>query len=466
MKKMGLILILLVSQQLKAMTLDEYLTEVKRKNSLYSSYEASMHAADEKREAGDIVLEPQLTATYGKTVDKTVPSSLGEKRETTDLTLGLSKKFSTGTLFTVSAKTDQYYNPQATPPTDDYSTGLLTLGLQQSLWKDFFGAGTRIRHRREESVSQLEKMLAEFNKRAFLVTAESNFWDYIVALEDLNLKKSNFDRAKKLDSWTSTRLSNGIGDRSDLMNIKALLSIRELELATASDELKTQEVKIRQNLDLKTSEATPELKANLVETRPYVSSLMQAKNMVKIDSYLSSLEADVKTHVSEEVNDSLKPDLALIGSYTTSSYGTDYEETKNNISKSDYPKTFIGVSLTWLIDTGAKSSQRASASKEALAARLVAEKNLQVGRDAWKEHLRKYEVAKENVKILEKISTYQKNRAKSEQDKFSKGRAITINVVTAETDSAEAEVSYLKAKSGLRKLEAATQLFAPIDGAL
>lgn len=466
MKMTSLIFSLLFILQTKAMTLDEYLTEVKSKNSLFSSYEALIQAADEKKSAGDIILEPQLTATYAKTIDKTVPTTLGEKRETTDTTLGLSKKFSTGTALSLSAKTDQYYNPQMTAPTDEYSTGLLTLGLQQSLWKDFFGAGTRIRHRREESVNQLEKMAAELSKRAFLFGAESTFWDYIVAVDDLNLKKANFERAKKLDSWTSTRLSNGIGDRSDLMSIKALLSIRELELANANDEFKTQEVKIRQNLDLKDSQKTPDLKANIIEARPYVNRLLSQKNIVKIDSYLSSLEANVKTHISEEVNDSLRPDLTLIGSYTTSSYNRDYEEAKKDISKSDFPKTYVGVSFTWLIDTGSKNAQRSSANKEALAARLSAEKNLQIGREAWIEHLRKYEVAKENVKILEKISEYQKNRAKSEQDKFSKGRAITINVVNAETDSAESEVNYLKAKSGLRKLEAATQLFTSIDGAL
>ena len=85
------------------------------------------------------------------------------------------------------------------------------------------------------------------------------------------------------------------------------------------------------------------------------------------------------------------------------------------------------------------------------------------GKIAWVELLRKYQTTQETVKTLEKIANYQRERAKAEQDKFAKGRTITLNVVTAETDSAEAEVRYLKAKSGLRKLEATTLLFTSIQ---
>ncbi len=71
-------------------------------------------------------------------------------------------------------------------------------------------------------------------------------------------------------------------------------------------------------------------------------------------------------------------------------------------------------------------------------------------------------MAKQNVETLERISKLQSDRSKSEQAKFSKGRTITTNVVNAITDSAEAEVSYLRARSGLRKLEAGTLLFKSI----
>ena len=118
-----------------------------------------------------------------------------------------------------------------------------------------------------------------------------------------------------------------------------------------------------------------------------------------------------------------------------------------------------GVNFTWLFDTDAKKSQQSAASKDALAAQYLAERNLVLGKNAWSDLMRKYEITQQSVKTLEKVANYQRERAKAEQEKFSKGRTITANVVTAETDAAEAEVTLLKAKSGLRKLEASSVLF-------
>jgi outer membrane protein TolC len=463
MKKF-LIAITLISQFGHAMTLDEYLAQVRKKNRLFTSLDLSIEASNDKRTAGDVVLAPQITAAYSLVTDKSLPSNLGDKRQVTEYSLGVAKRFSTGTTLGLSAKTDQFDNTASgTVAASQYSTGTLGVSLQQSLWKDFFGQATRLRNDREFSVNRLETMSLELKKRSVLIEAESSFWDYEVAMEDYNLKKENLERARKLDRWTIDRVRNGISDRSDLMNVKALATIRELQLQTAADEVKTQEVRLRENLDLAENEPTPNIQASVLEPRPYINELKQQKNVVQIQAYLSYLEAKSKMLISEEVVDSFRPDLSLVGAYNTSAYDPSYSEMTNNISKTDRPKTYIGVNFTWLFDTSAKKAQIASARKDALAAQYTAEKNQIDGRKAWQEHVRKYDVAKENVKTLEKIANYQRERAKAEQDKLSKGRTITANVVNAETDSAEAEVSYLKAKSNIRKLEAATLLFTAVQ---
>jgi len=450
----------LMSLSASAMNLDEYLLQVKKKNRMLSAAEMSLEASRAKQQAGDLTLSPVLTAGYSMASDKSLPNSIADRRQVNELSLGVAQKYSTGTALSLSAKTDDFKNDQPTTPSmDKYSTGTLGVTVQQSLWKDFFGAGTQLRRDRENAVNRLESMSIDLKKRGILVEAESAFWDYVVAVEDLKLKKENLDRARKIESWTVNRLNNGISDRSDLMNAKALTSVRELELATAQDELKAEEVRIRQNLDLESAEPTPEIKANLVDARPYMNDLAQKKSVIKIESYLTTLEAESKKLISSEVLDSLKPDLSLIGSYNTNAYNRESATMQSHIADTDRPKTFVGVNFTWMFDTDAKKAQVAAAQKDAMASQLAAEKNRLNGQEAWAEQLRKYEVTKENVKTLEKIAQFQRERAKAEQDKFAKGRTVTANVVTAETDSAEAEVRYLKAKSGLRKMEASALLF-------
>ncbi|MBC7740596.1 MAG: TolC family protein [Bdellovibrionaceae bacterium] len=445
------------------LTLNDYLNLVKQKNKLVSSYDLSIEASNDKREAGDLVLAPMLTAGYTLSRDQSQPSSLGSRREWTNYNLGLAKEFSSGTELRLTAQTNQFDNQGAAFPLDQYSTGLLGIAVEQSLWKNFFGSGTRLRQAREGAVNRYETLALELQKRLLLVEAESSFWDYAVAQDDMTLKKENFDRSQKLSSWTNNRVNNGISDRSDLMSVRALASLRELELANATDQLKVQELRLRQNLELGANEPTPVIEANESEMRPYFANLANQKNIIKIDAYMTYLDAKSKKIGAEEVKDELRPDLALVGGYNTTAYDRNHSEMQKKISNTDFPKSYVGVTFSWLFDTDAKSSRLAAAEKAALAAQYVADRNQLIGKDAWLEHIRRYEVAKKNVVTLSKIAEFQRARARAEQDKFSKGRTVTLNVVTAETDAATAEVAYLTAKSNLRKLEASTQLFVSIQ---
>lgn len=455
-----ILLSILTTVSVQAMTLEDYLHEVAKKNKLLSSYEISIEASKERQTAGDLLLSPLLTAAYSVTSDQSLPAIIADRRDTTATSLGLSKKFSTGTQVSLSANTFKYkYDLPAIPGNTGYSKGGVGISLTQSLWKDFFGAATHLRHEREADTNKFETLGLELKRRLASIEYESDFWDYIVSAEDKQLKQDNFDRAKKLEKWTANRVSNGISDDTDLLQVKALTARRELELAAVNDDLKTREIKIRENLDLPANAPFPELTANLADTRPYFTELAKQQNIIKIDAYLTQLEARIKKTSSEEVTDSLRPDLSVTGQYNTSSYDVDYSTMTNNITKTDRPITFVGVNFSWFFGSDAKAAQLSSARKEALAAQLRAEQATATGQDAWNEYLRKYEIAKQNVLTLERIAKLQSDRSKSEQAKFSKGRTITTNVVNAITDSAEAEVSYLRARSGLRKLEAGTLLF-------
>ncbi len=454
--------VLVISLQAQALTLDEYIQRVKKENKIFRSLTYSIESSNERLTAGDIVLVPTLTAAASLADDASLPSIFGSKREVAEYSLGLSKKFSTGTLLTLSAKTDQYRNDNGNPPFDQYTNGGLGISLQQSLWKDSFGQSTVLRKEREMIINQAETLGVDLKLRSALYDAEATFWDYAVAKDDLRLKKSNLERAKKLENWTSSRVTNGISDRADLMNVKALAAVREVQLVASEDEIKTQETKFREYLSLADGEATPSIEADLMLAQNYFSDLMKKKNVVQISTYLSVLDAKTKKIVADEISDSLRPDISLLGSYNTTSYDRDYTQMTSNLNRTDRPKTFIGVNFTWLFDTDAKLAQKSAAAKEALAAQYLSERNLVLGKNAWNDLMRKYEITQQTVMTLEKVANYQRERAKAEQDKFSKGRTITANVVTAETDAAEAEVTLLKAKSGLRKLEASSVLFIPL----
>lgn len=445
----------------QALTIDEYMAQAKSKNTLLKAYDLSIEASQNKIEAAELELAPVLSAGYLKSKDKSLPSTLATGERTVDqYSLGLAKKFFTGTAIKIEALNYDFNNEgPLVPGYDQFSTGSVGVTVSQSLWKDFFGAGTRIKINRQKSAGRIDKTAAELQRRLFLIQLESDFWDYAVAIEDLKLKKSNLERAVKMETWTTRRVANGISDKADLMNIKALSSLRNLQLQTAEEELKTQQVKFRENLGLSGNDVLPEVKTDISGARQYIENLLKQKNIVSLESEISKLESETKMYVADEVKDSLRPDLSVFGSYATTSFNRSRTEALNKMTESDYPKSAIGVNLSWAIETDSKSGLRDSALKESLTAQYKAEKKSISSKNAWDELVRKYTLTQKNVKSLEQIANFQRERSKAEQDKFLKGRSVTANVVTAETDAAEAEVTLLKAKAGLKKLEASGLLF-------
>lgn len=447
------------------MSLEQYLNVVKKQNRLFNALDASVEASKAKMESGDIVLTPIFNAGYSIASDQTQPSMVADKRDVSMWSVGLSKKFVSGTSVKLTADTNENNYDGVKNPTvlSKFSAGSLGISLTQSLWKDFFGAATRVRHDREIAVNKVEVLQAEIQKKQFLIDAEAAFWNYLVAQEFRDLKKENFDRAKRIDQWTARRVSNGISDRSDLMNAKALSASNEVQLSSAESDLISQEILIRQNLNLNPSEPTPILQGDFKASRNLIEQLNKEKDVMRLDSQIQYLTAKSKELVAEEIRDQLRPDLTLTGSYNTSSYEQTYSEMMNNISRTDRPKTFVGLNFIYMFDTDAKTSQLTAAEKDALAAKYTAERALQQGRDGWTDLNNKYKLAQNNISLLEKLAQYQRERAKSEQDKLSKGRTTTFSVIQAETDAAEAEQNYLKAKSALRQLEASSQMFMPIQ---
>lgn len=468
MKKLVTTLALLITSsagaQSPALTIDEYMKDAAVKNKTVSSYEVSAEAAHDREFVGDLGLSPLFTASYSETRDKSLPSQLGTERDMNVLMVGLQKKFSTGTTVGLTGQTYKilYFNTQIPVPSD-YSNGQLGISLQQSLWRDSFGHATRLRQSRDQVTAKIETYSNDLKRRVTTIAVESAYWDYLVAQENLKLKKANLERTQKLNKWTSNRVSNGIGDKVDSLQIQALLSLRELELATAQDDLEAQAIIVRQNLGLRSDESIPEFTSQLMETRPYIENLKKQGKVVRIENYLNTLDARLKQTMSEEVVDSQRPDLNVVGKYSTSSFDPDYDRMTSNLTRTDYPITYVGVNFSMSFGSDALSSQMSSAKKDALASQYRAQQSEIESENAWKDFLRRYELNKQNVARLEKISQLQTERTKQEQAMFSKGRSVTLNVVNAETDANEAEVNYLKGKSGLRKLEASALLFTSVS---
>ena len=466
-------IIFLISGMAQAMNMNEYMNKVVEKHSGLKSSRASQEAANLRVKTGDMQLVPVLTLKAGVLSDKKLPNSLGaSEMGVTQYSLGVAKKFSTGTALSVTASTSGIENKDLTNPMFSswakYAQGAISIGLQQSLWKDAFGAGTRLRWQREETARALEWTAADLQYKQTLIESEVAFWDLIYSQEELKIRQSSLERSKKIQGWIARRVNDGIGDKADALSAEALVTSRQLQLAMAEDDITANRKKVQDILEMP-SDFAQDLSENLDQPRN-LESMLEGKgsDVLRLDAWLAHLEAQLKTTVAEEVKEGVKSDLSLSASYSTNSYEANggVSDGMTNWTKTDRPTTQVGLSWTYLFDVDAKTNTQETSNQEALSSQLKRHRKLIEGRTAWSEMNRRYSELSRKIEMARKIVKIQFERARTEADKLTKGRTVTANVVNSEQDAAEAELTLTKLLVERRKLEAQAQLFVRVQGEL
>ncbi len=465
-------LFVLFQNQVQAMTLQDYLQAVGARNKSLQSYLMFQEAATDRRISADLELVPILTAGVGYLSDKSPLSQFAQLGGTgttaTDFSLGLKKRFSTGTDVVMSGTASEVDNEGnlLNPNFSSFAYGSLGIGLSQSLWKDSFGSATRLRWERQDAVTQAEVGRYDLQKKILLVEAEAAYWDYVFQQENMRIGRDSLERARRIESWTRRRVNDGISDRADLLSAQALVAARQLLLVSAEDDLAAAKRKIRDFLELPDSESFPVINGNISRGRA-LSSLVDGNTgkVMALEAYLASLNARALALAAKETEDGFRPDLVLSGSYSTNNLQADKRipDATSKWSDGERPTWKVGLSLVYLFDTDVKGSAKAAARKEALAARLQSERKLLDSESAWVELNRRYVEMTKRIEVAERIAKLQADAARAQTDLFNKGRSITANVITAEEDAGEAELSLTRLKSEQRKMEAQARLFIAVD---
>lgn len=458
-----------------ALNLEEYLSQVSNKHKTVQSLKESQSAAAHRREAAEVGYSPILQMKISETQDKN-PQIMGpfttSNVKQTEYSLGLAKTFHTGTTGSVafgaaqiSADSTSALSTPATTTSSSYGKSSFSLGVSQSLWKNSFGEASRLKSLRDTVTMNLEQQSYDLQSKQILIEAEAAYWDYLYLKEELSQRKNSLARAERIEAWIKRRVGNGIGDDADLYNAQGLTAARQLQLLTTQDDLSAAETKIRDLLELSKEEALPSLTGELGMSRKLVAMTAGAPNgkKVRLDAYLSALEAKIKAIASQEVDDGYKPDLVFEGLYKTNASESSVSEATGHTFETNKSTTNVALKLNWILDPDIKSAARHSARADALAATLKQERKYLEGESSWSEILRRHSELSKKIKAAEVLSMLQEKKAAAERDKLSKGRSITSQVITAEQDAAETLLTLTKMRAEQRKLEANARLYVSIE---
>lgn len=433
------ILSMIIPTYSTAANLNDYMSKIKEVNPQIQAQIKAIEASESKKFQGDLVLNPQLIGKLSFVDDKKdqpIPSLMGTRTINQEVQFGVSKKFLTGTTMSLL---DNYQNTQVDGTlmgSVKSNKNYYTLSLAQPLWKDSFGHSNDLRHSRELSQEKMEKMYSQMILGQFLQDAEAQFWDYLYLKADKELKESSIKRAQDLEAWTKRRYENGIADKSDYLQIQALVAQRKLQLVSSEDDLTAQIKKMRSFLELSEKENLPDYEENFKKER-----LSFGGNKVRYDVIASKYEASLKQVVVSEVHESLKPDLSIEAAYMS------------------LPTTSVALKFSMPIDTTVTNEVKKAAQLDYQSSQLKYERKKQESDLGWDELKRRHKELSKRIEITQQLVDTQKAKVQREREKLMQGRTTTFQVISFEQESQESEVALLKLHVEQRKLESQTHLF-------
>lgn len=401
------------------------------------------------------VFEPLFNADWtvhsnSKEAVSTIGYSGVSKTKDTGLNMGVSGKFITGTEYSFDILTEKYKSNASTQRINPYYTVEPKITITQPVFKDF---GKEVNtadimiamNNKEESREDFRETVA-----VSITDTIAAFYNYIYYLENYSIEISSLARAKDLLKINKIRYRKGLVSLEDILEIETFVSQKqksvisqEASLKKAEDSLKaiTNLVKdpeawnsrielIDKNLefDEKTTKLDESFKNAFTYRPDYIARKIALRNK------------DIKVMTSEN---SLYPDLDVVGSFGINGLGKDYMDAARGINDS-YKDWSIGIELEipWgNTENAAKLEQDKLEAAKAILEFKKLEHNIILD---VRDKVRALDVAKRQVTANKIYSEKEARSYKAQMERYAEGQVSTHDILDYQEELAQSELEYLK----------------------
>lgn len=449
-----------------AISIDDVLRLVADKSETVRSFEQSLSSLESEIRSRDLVLSPTVSSelAFIKDQRRTLSSSgVSSRQDSSGLVdVTISKPFATGTTLsaTVGHEIVEPANGVSEQNVSDWE-----VRLSQSLWRDAFGRSTQLRHKAEASELRGRRFGLLFQKQQLLVDVETSYWDLVLALKEEELRLENIARSRTLVRWAQDRLRRAAVDQTDLFQVQALLSQRQLELISVRNRIEVLRNRFRQLLPgVDPSQWKLDLKGLDQARQPnsLLATSQAAPNVVpvRMDALSSLYLAEQADFEAKRVSDSLRPSLDAYVAYGSTGVESGAGGAIRRSLEGDSTGTRIGLLLTAELDTGLKSERRTAATLKAQSQESQAQALIRASEVGWGELKRNIENLGQQIKEARELAKLQSRKAQSERKRYEQGRTTALQLTTFEVDAAESEIRLYRLQAELRKAESVARTYA------
>lgn len=460
-------LIFFLSSPSFAMSLNEYLDQVRKNNDAVKGAKIGQEAKELRLGEASLFFKPSFFLTGEYSDDKrptNAPSFQGTQTIRNTFRAGFSENFRTGTKASVSYNIYKTEINGAAPgilARDTFYDVAPQIELSQSLWRNFMGAEFEANEQAQLSQVEAARLNDQFTIKQLLQRAETAYWTVVYAEHVNKVQKESLDRAVKLRDWNRSRMRNNLVDEADYLQAEANLQTRELELESAAIDLESARREF--NSIRQSSEPVPEISTDL-PNRDYLQTVVLPEKSGLREDVLIAVQnkkaAEANAILGKERN---KPNLEVYGSYSINgrdeSYGDAYDQSFGGTK----PWTIVGLRFSTPMDFGAMSDYRKGYAQEKVAAELNARrKAYEVDRE-WEILVQRFDDFKQRLTLSKRMEEIQQKKLVSEKKRYNQGRSTTFQVLQFEQDFANAQILRLRNEQQLINVHNQLKLFSGVS---
>lgn len=460
--------VLLFIKPSKAITLEDYLAEVREKNGGVVALKSSSEAKKLRRDEGSLFFRPSFFLTgeyYDDRRPTNAPTFQGTQTLRHTVRTGLGQNFRTGTKVSLSYNIYKTQINGASPtliPNNQFFDLVPQLEITQSLWRNFLGSEFNATEKVQNAQAEAQRFSDLFSYKQLLVNAENAYWRLYVAQTSLKVQAESLERAKKLRDWNAKRFRSNLIDESDLVQAEANLQSREIEYQDTLTEIQT---------------ATREFNAarevegdvvNLEGTRGKDSSYildatLPTKMKMREDVRVQLANQKIASANAELGIQKNRPNLELYGTYSLNGRDKQYSDAYDQAVTATRPFSVIGVRFTTPLDVMSLNDYKKAYAQEKVASELsFKRKAYEVEREYEILHER-FDNFKKRLKLAQKMVQVQDRKLLTEKARYNQGRTTTFQVLQFEQDFANAQLLKIRYERELILVYNQLKLFSGVD---
>jgi outer membrane protein TolC len=465
---MAFLLIGIAAAKAQGVTLNQYLEQVKTDSNSYKGTSTQAEGNNLEAREADLLFTPKLFAEFNTGHDgKPSQPKMYDRVNTETYSLGVSQQFDFG------LQTKLYYQMQKT--TFDNAGSAFTMAkywdampkieLSMPVWGNGFGVSARANEDLIRQGNYAEQYQASYQSTAYLAQAESAYWKLSAWTDVVKIQEAASKSAQDILNYVNRKRGMNLGEQADVVQAKALVEARGLELQVARNE---QRESLRNfNKFLNKPATTP---VDGLEPVPYAElekiTVPQTRPGERYD--VKATQAQLQTAKANAViaKERNRPTLDVYANYALNGRDDSYSEAMKNAGYTETDTGYVGVRFNMPLNFGAAGDAKAGADKNVRAAEYNREYAMYAQEQDWINLTQNLTDARDNLVLLGKIEQAQKTKLDVERTRLRQGRTTTYQVLLFEQDYSASALNRVKSASNILALQTQIKLYqaSPEEG--